>query len=293
MLYRLILLLIPILYLLSPSRSLAQHGFDFRGINVSEYRGIKNISETILRRFPPDEFHYIGLGASPTAILAYLELTLGTQAVSHLPMSNIGSLRNRAEEGQIESEKFRKLLRVHFDTFLPVHLDSGKKLLVIDFALMGETISNVSEFLSSAWTDKGEGDRVRFLALVGSSRLSLLKHFLERKGIDILRLSSEMDDVFTARGFDRYRKFEKFDPLKFGKAADYRPPAAISLPWTPEEYLETLKRGHFVQRTYEHLLFEMERFMKTDGFGFSFFRSLMRRSPRNVSFLCRQVFSSQ
>ena len=122
-------LFIIVVFFLIPKESKGQEGFDFSGVRYSEYRGVKRIAQYIVNTYPPSEYHYVGLGASPSGVLAYLQLKLGLGFVTHLPMTSVGLIGHRYYQDRAESQEFRQVVRTHFDYFLPEQKYQNKKIV--------------------------------------------------------------------------------------------------------------------------------------------------------------------
>ena len=261
----------------------------FRGISYREYRGIKKISEHIMKNYPASQYHYVGVGASPTAIMAFIELTLGPQAVTQLPMSKIGENTAPANYEKFKSAEVQELITRHLEHFLPEERIGGKKVLMIDYAHRGSTLSSVKKMLDGFFQNRGTGTVVESLALV---RNQTLEYALNHYGHGIYRLSYFMDNAFLGRVFDRYRKFSEFSPVHQNLERGYIPPRKIFEDFDPREYTRVLAEKIFVPRSYEHLLWELNRFMRSDALSLKTVANLVRGSRYQPRRSCRVFFQS-
>lgn len=112
-----------------------------------EYDELRVLSVDILKRFPPDQYYYLGLGRSPTLVMAFLsEATQGTTA--NLPLSEVKKVPLQMDRLGIPLEKIKPKLFEHFSRFVPApeSLD-GRKILLIDFVDSGDSLALTYEWL--------------------------------------------------------------------------------------------------------------------------------------------------
>lgn len=112
-------------------------------IGFAEFLSIQNAAKNILKSFPKDEYAYIGVGRSPTPVIAYLQ-TESNVLAKNLPLSdfrfNIPRLSGRP---YLPLKDFEIIdLFKHFDQFLPnqVEMNGKTKMLLIDFIFTGSTL---------------------------------------------------------------------------------------------------------------------------------------------------------
>jgi hypothetical protein len=135
-----------------------------------EFGGTEALAKEILRRFPPREYFYIGLGRSPTPVIAYLsQLNRETallegldRIVINLPLSGfrpmLRSLFSRANPHKLEaalSKTQLSELHRHFDRFLPKISQLGlRKVLLIDYTQTARALIAAAEHLQEYFNSK-------------------------------------------------------------------------------------------------------------------------------------------
>lgn len=172
-------------------------------LRLEEFREIQTASLEILARFPPNRFHYVAIGRSPTPITAYLR-QIGIES-STVPISSL-----RYQDFPFSPEAKAQLLE-HFQNFLPVPGTlEGKKLLVIDYADYGGTIERAVSLITEIYEPKNQ---VRGLVIasaiperVNNSRFSLLN--LEKFPI--------LSGKFSRNGYDEHALYGSY-PLHYGR----------------------------------------------------------------------------
>lgn len=123
-----------------------------------EYDLVKSLFHRLTKRYPPDEYYYIGVGRSPFPLIAFMQ-AYGVEA-GNLPLSGFrpalpGEGLKREHEWESEeslqtgrkskvmldaplSSEVMTTLKAHFDKFIPSARELGEKsLLLIDFSTPG------------------------------------------------------------------------------------------------------------------------------------------------------------
>jgi hypothetical protein len=254
-------------------------------LSYREYRSIRSIGEQIMDRFPPEDFQYVGLGASPTAIIAYLESVLGPEAVTHLPLTNGIMLARHYELHSDSSPHPEEILNHHFDTFLPHEFTSKKNILVIDFANTGLSLQFVHKRLTDYLLDRPERDLNLVTLALGRRKLFL--EALRETGLETLRLSSFAYHLFLTQRFDEFRRFRKLDLSRVDTLRGYKPPEINRSPLSFEEYQKIIRQDHFAPGDYDHLLRGLQLQMKKDPLNRDFYSPREFQSP---ILYCHSVF---
>ncbi|WP_392531832.1 hypothetical protein [Nostoc sp. C117] len=130
-----------------------------RLLTDQEYEQIKDLCVSILKKYPPNKYCYIGLGKSPTPVLAFLQ-EYGVEA-SNIALSKFNpSLDKNKEPKQIglgnklTKEQYKEL-KHHFDRFIPQQdAIKGKKILLIDYTLSGRSLYATYAHLTKYLNDK-------------------------------------------------------------------------------------------------------------------------------------------
>ncbi len=165
-----------------------------RGIlDLTEFRGAEELALQILAQFPQHEYFYIGLGRSPTPVIAYLfrlnreSKFLGSldKLVINLPLSGFRPLLRGAWsnphklDAPLSSSQIKELHK-HFDRFLPdIKLIRPRKVLLIDYTQTARALIASAEHLQEYFNQKagifGSAPTVVSLALCVKEYLSQVK----------------------------------------------------------------------------------------------------------------------
>jgi hypothetical protein len=133
-------------------------------LNSSEdwARGIRKIAESIVREYPPQEYIYVGLGRSPSSLVAYLSSN-GYQALT-LPLGGLklapGKTMSKPMPDLSKAEK--AALKSLIDTHIPSYDQrGGKKILLLDYVQSGEGLrigkKLVKELIKTPWNVRRQG----------------------------------------------------------------------------------------------------------------------------------------
>ena len=170
------------------------------------YRPVRDVATQIIARYPPERYHYVGVGRGPTPFMAMLQALLGEEAVTNLPLSYLRNLqpaksfvpedperpeaqkRLKLESARKHTYTARTLERfhAHLDHFLPPRsTPAGQKtLLFIDFADTGTSIVNLKREVETHNAQIGP-ERARSYAYLGlihqknGVRDRLIRHQIE------------------------------------------------------------------------------------------------------------------
>lgn len=201
MLRRLLLPLSAILILTLNFTAPADAGFpkfNFFGNSVTldrtTLKELHSLALHIHETYPPNEYHYVGLGRTPTPLIAILQEIDNTSAVN-IPFSRTAfSGYEAAESGRLlqstepEKQVERQALIDHLERFVPPTLMKQKKILVIDAAFSGGTSFGAHElFQAYARLNGFAQSQVHSLALnMGPFQLQRVEtstfHVVELKG---------------------------------------------------------------------------------------------------------------
>lgn len=109
-------------------------------MGAKEQGELEGFVREMVRRFSPDQYIYVGLGASPAPIIAYLEAkNIGTTV--NMPLS----IKKKVEDPEAQAE-VNKMVRT---TLEGIDI-RGKKLLIIDVTASGNSILNGRRTLQDA-----------------------------------------------------------------------------------------------------------------------------------------------
>ena len=198
------------------------------------YRPTRELVLSILKTYPPGQFHYVGLGRSPTPIIAMIQSILGESSATNLPLNGLKALRP-ADQVTQGDEFWRKLtytsenltaMHLHIERYLP-SIDSSegaKTMLFIDYAHTGATFINLKREMEAETASRPVERRrsIRYLAFAFGNRPEL-----KNAGID----------VTPVRG----RALKMLDRMPFKHLSEYLP--GIFRRWSePPAEAQTLAR---------------------------------------------------
>ncbi|MGB0454896.1 MAG: hypothetical protein ACPGJV_14395 [Bacteriovoracaceae bacterium] len=133
--------------LISSASGLAKKRMELaENLAVLVYPEVKIISEELLKICPPEDCVLVGVGRSPTPILAHLE-ALYPKSVLNLPLSADGAIIALREE-----EKFEKYFQRKVIDKIP---KNKKQILLFDYVRYGRSFYYAGEFLASRFEDQG------------------------------------------------------------------------------------------------------------------------------------------
>lgn len=189
---------------------------------------LKDLRDSIANEFPPTDFQIIGIGQSPSWLIASLQAQREDYAFN-LPLSNFRPLF-RINDAVINADiKFplpqvmssEEELRLYdqFDKFIP---PSDKPLLLVDYSTTGATLVSVYYFLAKYLKELGTDRKIHVLVLTSkeSSRdvfkrmeidLKRIGYFKRNNNFFSRRLEgplasviSNQDDDYTISEFGRF-----------------------------------------------------------------------------------------
>lgn len=175
-------------------------------IDPALYRGLRETAEELMRRYPPDQYYYIGLGRSPAGVMKMLE-ALGHKG-KNIPLSKMGHIKS------FDPKKLKAFLAHHFAEQLPPASElHGKKMLFLDWANKGGTLVNTKKILDEVLTEKpaylalhNEGQTVPFINFkLDKVEKIPLKEELAKEGIGSFEVNKE---TALGRAFDGGSKFD-------------------------------------------------------------------------------------
>lgn len=188
-------------------------------ITAPEFEHISYVAQNLLKHYPPSEYIIIGVGRSPSAIISYLEITNPGSAY-HLPLSDF-----RPKPGELEETGMISKLFSHFDQFIPLsHLQSGKKIVLLDYSSMGYSLVSVDHYLEKYLHQKGLKSKIQLVAMATHERADFVMETFHRYNIKSGKIIIVLDGVsntnptekfsFNLRhqGYDLYAPYTRFSP---------------------------------------------------------------------------------
>lgn len=145
--YFLLILLCPFISFGMPQK---KQDFSFSDKALAE---LHHLCQQIIRHFPPDRYFYIGVGRSPSPIIAWLQANYGNGAATQIPLSDFHLCRIDGEgriksEARFPSEDAAVKLFHHFDKYLRAEVASDRRWLVIDTVMSGNTLKSAAYALT-------------------------------------------------------------------------------------------------------------------------------------------------
>jgi hypothetical protein len=175
-----------------------------------EFEQIKSLARSIETRFPPSDYVYIGIGRSPTALIAYFQETR-PQMAFNIPLSLTGSINEGFNANELTA------LYTHLDRFMPSQAQiAGRKILLIDYVLSGRSLSLIPNFLSGYQQSRGFKNAIAVVGLVDSDTRQHQIEELEARisgsvRLQLLPLTSSLSRDFRNRRFGFYSEFGRYE----------------------------------------------------------------------------------
>lgn len=195
-----------------------------------DYRDMRDLSIAILRTHPPSEYYYVGIGRSPTPVMAMIQSILGDSAGRNIPLSDMRLMRTGSEDAEADPALFKR----HMAHFLPVSAQEigGKKILVIDWADTGATMVHLKRELSRLMGNRSLESRLAFEYLALTHEIGDVSEKLRGHGITPLVVTGKLLSIFDEH---RYREFAEYDQFSIARrggrtpSQGYEPPAPVTL----------------------------------------------------------------
>jgi pyrimidine operon attenuation protein/uracil phosphoribosyltransferase len=151
--------------------------------NIVLFKSIQKVAEIVEDLCPMENCVVIGIGRSPTAIAAYLQLKhqkLGmTSHVWNVPLTLFR--HGITHENQKLNLEMETKLFSHFDIYFPskVELKGRTKILLIDYAITGETLvaarDSIAKYLNSRYGHEAQAIQLEMLGICD--------HLAEERGL--------------------------------------------------------------------------------------------------------------
>ncbi len=176
----------------------------------SWYPGMKEIAEEVVKKYPPSEYVYVGVGRSPAAVTAYLKEAYPGSAVN-VPFSRPN------QTNVLTKEELQVRVRALFDRFLKNEgvLNQGKKILLIDYSFHGQSLNLVNQFLNWYLKDQGHEELKGYaLAMVGSGdvrNIERLQRTASGQNFKIFHLNHEQKWGFFSSQYDPWAEYPSLD----------------------------------------------------------------------------------
>lgn len=209
---------------------------------TSDFEEVADLVLQIVKKYPPAEYLYVGVGRSPTPITAMMRAWFGDKVAINVPLSAMGYVgRFDQTDSEWELAAYQQqvqLIQTHLQSSMPSEEELGaRKLLIIDFATTGkslleqlsqfhhfaydraQTVANKSRSKSSARPRSVVEREVRGLA-IGVAPLG--EATLKKAGIPILPISRQLTQHYLS---ERYSDLAEYGPFYSDALANYKKPA--------------------------------------------------------------------
>lgn len=180
-----------------------------------DYHDTKNLVQDIIKRYPPHEYYYVGVGRSPAPIIEVMNAA-GIEGASELPLSGSKHLPLKNVTGGLDRQK--QVLE-HLGRYLPdSKILAGKKIVLLDYAYSGEGLTNATEVVDWYLKQKSPGTSVDVMAVtdVNNDQETIAKlKTLEKKGhrVEIVR-GRYIKDLATKMYNQSYEFHTKYRSFK-------------------------------------------------------------------------------
>lgn len=277
-----------------------------------QYVSTRDAVKTILQRYSYKTHIFIGLGKSPTPIMAMMQAISSDVEVYNLPLSNMRGFKpggvNRYGKVQLYSIERLARLYEHFDHFLPQNL-AGKRLVVIDFADTGATLDLAVKAIRHYYAIRYPEQATRVLAL-GIPETPMTEDFLLDKKYHILRVGRDLLRAMIYHQYKQLHEFEDFDldeldlskpyvkppqrtfeylQSKHNKDMPNQQPASNWIQWWENLFIANHSNGP--QQGYDELIKAYNNKLTQDYWGLSNFQNLVPLKSNLKTIADRQSFA--
>jgi hypothetical protein len=188
-------------------------GYEF---SKEEYETIRDTSLEITQKFT--NYYYLGVGRSPTPIIAFLQNYLGHEHASNLPLSNFRAISQGkppsisddlwGTKGKLYApvthDEELRLFR-HFDIFFPKDPEiQNKKVLLIDYVTYGGSIIAAKQALRSYLKARGRNCKLEILVLSQRNRRLLIEEIEKWAHSKLNFIEFKSDNKLVQRFFNEH-----------------------------------------------------------------------------------------
>ena len=130
-----------------------------------DYPAFAAMSQQIRKSFPPRAYAYVGLGRSPSPLLAELARTLNGGVFINLPLGGLSVYVAQDRYTLMQDERIRTRIFSHLDQFVAPHLLQGRKVLLMDYADAGKALLVMQTFLTAYYAAKNADVEIAIFAI--------------------------------------------------------------------------------------------------------------------------------
>lgn len=171
------------------------------------YKDIFELAESLLKKFPPDKYYFVGLGRTPSPINAYFQAKYGPIA-QNIPLSLLRHF------GMNKSTL--KKLNNHFDNFLNVKEIGNKQIILFDYIDSGESLQIASQYFSQYLEKKGLKLHLSLGLMNNSENINSSQKLKFKYGENFsgtkYNLNENMSKLFYEETFKKFSEYSKYNP---------------------------------------------------------------------------------
>lgn len=174
-----------------------------------DYRVIRKTTKLLLKQCPPQDCVLVGVGRSPTPLIAFAKALNGDDSALSLPLSYMGPLFD-VPILEARSGVKRKFNLSNFDQHMREFLPSdvllgGRKIVLVDFAQSGKSLIRTNSLLRDYL---GRERPLVEMSVLGLSYYGDILKRLKEAGIGGIKVSFQAQEMFHGR---YYRKLAEYD----------------------------------------------------------------------------------
>jgi hypothetical protein len=196
-------------------------------------RQTAELAHSILARYPPDRHHYIGLGRSPTPVMAYIHAMARHNdkiSASNLPLSKFSPSEpsffggNQPNMAAPLTKDETERLHGHFDNFVPDRKSlDGRSVVLMDFVTSGRSLlaakNHLGRYLQQRdGTTFSYGPEVKALPLAASETMVQTRKQMQQIGLKEMPMAVPgklSDDSLAGRmGREEYKPEAEYGAYK-------------------------------------------------------------------------------
>jgi hypothetical protein len=233
----------------------AQFGPEIKDVNVKQamqdFGAIEKVAAQVTELCPPADCFYIGVGRSPTPIVAMLQAKLGNSSAINLPLSSMEGFANgstmRGSDAPVTLAKTEiERLNLHFDHFVPSEsVLKGRRIMLVDFASTGESLNNTRTQLNNYLSANHRSTQVE-AAAIPENEISI--NNLKSMKINVLKADSRLTERLIGHQYKNLAEYEKFEALQWRSKRSLKTDAAEMPPYfreytPPDKITQTSKKA--------------------------------------------------
>jgi hypothetical protein len=193
---------------------------------IEHYPLTRDVVLAIWENYDPKFHIFIGIGRSPTPIIAFMQAASQDVVSINLPLKNIRGFKlggvNRLERPQMFNAAAIERLDQHFDHFLPQDLQN-KKIIVIDYADTGASLDIASQEIRRYYLQRQPNLNIEVIGL-GIARDEFVTQELLRNHHHVLRAPVTFILSLILNRYKLLNEFEVFDLDKLNLNKSYERP---------------------------------------------------------------------